>query len=84
MTALKEWLRKTDEVRSCGIFNNSTNLHYYVCLMNKDNLQAMSDLAFNTDKQFDAMVWVIGVSKKTPLFNNTLPIHRKINVILRA
>ena len=44
--------------------------------MGNDNLQTLIDLARN--KQFDPMVWMINVSKKTPLFNNSLPIHRKI------
>ena len=76
MTALKEWLKKPDEVSYCGIYDNSKDLHTYQFLMNRDNLQAMIDLA--RSKEFEPMVWMVNISKKTPLFNNTLPIHRKI------
>ena len=46
--------------------------------MNCDNLQTMIDLARSKDKQFEPMVWIVNVSRKTPLFNNSLPIHGKI------
>ena len=78
MTALMEWLKKPDEVGYAGIYDNSKDLHAYQFLMKRDNLQAMIDLARSKDKQFDPMVWMINISKKTPLFNNALPIHRKI------
>ena len=77
-TALKEWLKNPREVSYCGIYDNSKDLHAYEFLTNRDNLQAMIDLARSKDKQFDPMVWMVHTSKKTPLFNNTLPLHRKI------
>ena len=78
MTALKTWLKKPDEVSYVGIYDNSKDLHAYQFLVNQDNLQTMIDLARSKDKQFEPMVWMVNVTKKTPLFNNSLPIHRKI------
>ena len=63
MTALEEWLKTPDEVSYCGIYDNSKDLHAYEFLMNKDNLQAMIDLAWCKDTQFDPMAWMVNVSK---------------------
>ena len=63
-TAFKEWLRNPREVSYCGIYDNSKDLHAYEFLMNRDNLQAMVDLARSKDKQFDPMVWMVHTCKK--------------------
>ena len=65
-------VEKPDEVSYCGIYDNSKYLHSYEFLMNNDSLQAMINLARSKDKQFDPMVWMISISKNTPLFNNNL------------
>ena len=46
-------------------------------MMCQDNLQSMIDIAMDKNKQVDPMVWMMNVSKKTHLYNNSLPIHRK-------
>ena len=47
-------------------------------MMNQSNSQAMIDIARNKGNQFDPMVWMVRISKKTPVYNNSLPIHRNI------
>jgi len=78
MTALKTWLKNPSEVSYTGIYDNSKDLHAYQFMMNQSDLQAMIDIARNKGNQFDPMVWMVRVSKKTPVYNNALPIHRKI------
>ena len=57
--------KKPDEVSYCGIYDNSKDLHAYQFLVNQDNLQTMIDLARSKDKQYDPMVWMVNVSRKT-------------------
>jgi len=76
MMALKEWLKNPDEVSFSGIYDNSKDLNHYKFMMCNDNLQAMIDLAKN--ETIDPMVWMVNISKKTRLYKNALPIHRKI------
>ena len=49
------------------MYDNSKDLHAYEFLMNRDNLQAMIDLARSKDKQLDPMVWMINISKNTDI-----------------
>ena len=46
--------------------------------MDTDNIQTMIDKAMNKDNQCDPLVWMVNVSKKTPLYINALPIQRKV------
>ena len=78
MTALAEWMKKPSETSFTGIYDNSQGLHSYEFMRNADNLQSMIDIAMDKNKHIDPMVWMIEVSKKTHLYNNSLPIHRKI------
>ena len=78
MTALTAWLKNPSEVSYTGIYDNSKDLHAYEFTMNQSNLQAMIDIARNKGNQFDPMVWMVRISKKTPVYNNSLPIHRNV------
>ena len=68
--------KNPEEVSFSGIYDNSNDLHKYQFMMCNDNLQAMIDIA--KKETLDPMVWMVHVSKKTRLYNNSLPIHRKI------
>jgi len=78
MSALKEWLKNPSDVSYTGIYNNHEDLHQYQFMMGQEQLQAMIDIAKDKSKQVNPMVWMVCTSKKTPLYNNSLPIHRKI------
>jgi len=79
MSALKEWLKNPSDVSYTGIYDNHEDLHkYQFMMMDQEELQTMIDIAKNKSKQVNPMVWMVRTSKKTPLYNNSLPIHRKI------
>ena len=46
--------------------------------MEHENIQAMIDTAMSKGKECDPLVWMVNVSKTTPLYINALPIQRKI------
>ena len=78
MSALKEWLKSPSDVSCTGIYNNHEDLQRYQFMMGQEQLQAMIDIANDKSKQVNPMVWMVRTSKTTPLYNNSLPIHRKI------
>ena len=45
-------------------------------MMKHDKLQTIINNA--KQNQYDPMVWLININKKTPVYKNALPIHRKI------
>jgi hypothetical protein len=75
-TVLKEWLRNPEEVHFNGIYDNEKDIHNYN-FMENENIQTMIDMAMSRGKECDPLVWMVNISKKTPLYINALPIQRK-------
>ncbi len=46
--------------------------------MENGDIQAMIDTAMSKNNKCDPLVWMVNVSKKTPLCINALPIQRKV------
>jgi hypothetical protein len=76
-TALQEWVRNPEEVKFNGIYDNEKDIHNYN-FMEHENIQSMIDMAMSKGKGCDPLVWMVNVSKNTPLYINALPIQRKI------
>ena len=76
MVALKEWIENPIDVSFSGIYDNSQGLCHYEFMMKHDKLQTIINNA--KQNQYDPMVWLININKKTPVYKNALPIHRKI------
>ena len=71
-------VKNPSDVSYTGIYDNHEDLHQYQFMVGQEQLQSMIDIAKNKSKQVNPMVWMVCTSKKTPLYNNSLPIHRKI------
>ena len=46
--------------------------------MENGNTQAMIDTTMSKGKECDPLVWMVNISKNTPLYINALPIQRKL------
>ncbi len=46
--------------------------------MEHENIQSMIDTAMSKNNKCDPLVWMVNVSKNTPLYINALPIQRKV------
>ena len=71
--ALTEWLKNPEEVSFLGLYGTAEHQNQFTMtetLVDKIN-KAM-------DNPVEPMVWMINKSKKHTLYNNALPIHRKV------
>jgi hypothetical protein len=78
-TALKEWLNNPEEVKFNGIYDNEKDIHNYM-FMENEGIQSMIDKAMSRSVKgtCEPLVWMVNVSKTTPLYINALPIQRKV------
>ena len=74
--AVREWLKNKEEVSYEGIYNNEDDMHCYVFMQQQDSTQAMIDAA--RANQIEPIVRAVHQTKKNILYNDTLPIQRKV------
>ena len=72
MVALKEWVENPTDVSFSGIYDQQ----FGNPMMKHNKLQTIINHA--RQNQYDPLVWLISINKKTPVYKNALPIHRKI------
>lgn len=72
--ALNEWLKKPEEVSFLGLYDNTAE-HQNQFIMTETLMDKINKAMNNP---IEPMVWMINKSKKHKLYNNALPIHRKI------
>ena len=58
------------------IYNNEDDMHRYASMQQHESTQAMIDAA--RANQIEPIVWAVHETKKNRLYNNTLPIQRKV------
>ena len=69
--AIHEWLKNKEEVSY-----NEDEMHQYTYGQDQDSTQSMIDKA--KSHQIDPIVWAVHHTRKKRLYNNTLPIQRKV------